>query len=68
MDEQPLSDSKKVLIQFSSTVRLKGWETKGLPGKRRKRITKTTLDEKIIEWTGEPPWQITAPKNTTIFA
>ena len=68
MDEKPLSDSKKVLIQFGSTVRLKGWETKKGTWKAPKEDrNKTTLKGEIIEWTGEPPWQITAPKRTTIF-
>ncbi|MFW5845100.1 MAG: hypothetical protein ACOCXJ_02635 [Planctomycetota bacterium] len=67
MDDQPLSGSGSILIQFGSTARLTGWAvaegTWSAPSGKDKG---EQLEGLIIDWTGEPPWQLTAPEQTTI--
>ena len=62
LDDRPLAESEKVLIQVGTRSRLTGWETESTTFKHSKS-EEPVEGEKII-WTGEPPWQVLESKVT----
>ena len=54
LDDKPLAQSRKVLVQVGTTARLTGWETKPAEFPFEK---KTMKGEQIVN-TGRPPWRI----------
>ena len=59
MDDQPLTKSKKVLIQVGTTAKLTGWKTKPATFKAEAGGGKgATVEGEQIVNTGSPPWQI----------
>jgi len=54
MDDKPLNESEKVLVQVGTTARLTGWTTKPTKLEQGNRM----VDAKEIVATGKPPWQI----------
>ena len=57
MDDKPLRESKKVLVQVGTVARLTGWATEPATFQYH---NKPTQGEKIL-FTGQPPWRV---KNT----
>lgn len=54
LDDKPLAESRKVLIQVGTTARLTGWETKPATFEFQK---KQIQGEQIVN-TGTPPWRV----------
>lgn len=54
LDDRPLSESKKVLVQIGTTARLTGWETLDAEFEFEKMRIK---GEQIVN-TGKPPWRV----------
>jgi len=57
MDDQPLTASKKILVQVGTTAKLTGWTTKKTQFKAEGRNGAMIEGEQIVN-TGSPPWQI----------
>ena len=64
LDERPLAESRKVLVQFASTARPTGWELQGGTFPHPKEAEE--IEGHRIEWTGEPPWRIASAVQTTL--
>lgn len=56
MDDQPLSQSRKILVQVGTVVRPTGWSTR--PAQRQ--VDGKTYDGQKIVNTGAMPWQVVA--------
>jgi len=54
LDDKPLGESRRVLVQVGTTARLSGWQEKDAEFP----FDKTTIKGKQIMNTGQPPWQI----------
>jgi hypothetical protein len=54
LDERPLAESRKVLVQIGTTARPSGWETRDVEFEFEKKQIK---GEQIVN-TGKPPWRI----------
>ncbi len=54
MDDEPLTRSRRVLVQVGTTARLTGWEVKDADF----TFQKQTIHGKQIVNTGKPPWRI----------
>jgi len=60
MDDKPLSQSEKILVQVGTVVRPKGWATRPA---QRKADGKTYDGQEIVN-TGSMPWQAVAADAT----
>lgn len=60
MDDRPLAESTKILVQVGTTARLTGWETEEATFKFREQQIR---GERIVN-AGRPPWRIADTKVT----
>jgi len=60
LDDKPLAESRKILIQVGTTARLKGWQTKPVTFDFKKQ----KIEGLEIVNSGKPPWQIAATQAT----
>lgn len=58
MDDQPLKNSAKVLVQVGTTARLTGWQTRPVSFTRQNQ---SVLGEEIVN-TGKPPYRVAETK------
>jgi hypothetical protein len=58
MDDAPLANSRKLLVQVGTTARLTGWTTRKASFKAEGGDQSPTVEGEQIVSTGSPPWQI----------